>query len=311
MIFVICNMKKYRIISFLTALLILLSSCSGSNNADTVGETDKKSEDSTAELTSDDMTTDVRSETDIVTEPITAPVTEPVTEPITAPVTEPVTEPIIEPERFEYKTDISAYEKYIDPEDRDAYIVLVNADNPLDKDYVPQELTDLKDTEKGRTTQQMVLTAAKALEALIIEAKANDCKNVVVLSGYRSYARQEYLFNKYTNNEMEKDGSLTREEAEAIVVKDTCRAGTSEHQTGLCTDICSLKQEFGDTYEAKWLAENCYKFGFILRFPEDKTDITNIIYEPWHFRFVGRYHAERIYKLGMCLEEYTEYLKQN
>ena len=67
-------------------------------------------------------------------------------------------------------------------------------------------------------------------------------------------------------------------------------------------------KDFAASEAGKWLQENCYKFGFVLRFPEDKTDITGILYESWHFRYVGRYHATRMKELGMCLEEYVEYL---
>ena len=96
------------------------------------------------------------------------------------------------------------------------------------------------------------------------------------------------------------------EEKAATIV---ARPGTSEHQTGLAADMhnmASAEQSFGETEAAKWLAANAYKFGFILRYEEDKQDITKIIYEPWHFRYVGRYHATRIYESGMCFEEYLE-----
>ena len=73
-------------------------------------------------------------------------------------------------------------------------------------------------------------------------------------------------------------------------------------------NLPSAEQSFAQKPEAKWLAENCYRFGFILRYPEDKQSITNIIYEPWHFRFVGREAATEMHEKGMCLEEYVEYL---
>ena len=88
--------------------------------------------------------------------------------------------------------------------------------------------------------------------------------------------------------------------------------GASEHQTGLTADIHTLSSaslKFAGTPAAVWLEENAQYFGFILRYPEDKTEITGIMYEPWHFRFVGRYHAMRITELGMCLEEYMKYLE--
>ena len=110
---------------------------------------------------------------------------------------------------------------------------------------------------------------------------------------------------------MKNHPTWTREQAEEKVLTFSCRAGTSEHQLGLSIDMHNLPSadvSFGKKPAAKWMAENCWKFGFILRFPEDKVNVTKISYEPWHFRYVGRYHAWRMYTLGMCLEEYTEYL---
>ena len=83
--------------------------------------------------------------------------------------------------------------------------------------------------------------------------------------------------------------------------------GTSEHQSGLCCDLHNLpsaSQAFANTEEYRWLLQNCAKFGFILRYPKDKTDITKIMFEPWHYRYVGRYHAQIIMSEGLCLEEY-------
>lgn len=223
-----------------------------------------------------------------------------------------------------FKADLSAYEQYMNPtgDARDAYLLLVNPDNSLAASDVPKDLVEVKSTRKdGRATQKLREYAAKALEALMLEADA--CGMVrtntpsgyplSVMSAYRTYEYQGQLFNGYVNNEMAKRG-ITRAQAEAIVVTYSCRPGTSEHQTGLCVDMHTLSaanEAFKNQEEAKWLADNCHKFGFILRFPEDKTEITKITYEPWHFRYVGRYHATRMKDLGMCLEEYVEYLAKN
>ena len=86
--------------------------------------------------------------------------------------------------------------------------------------------------------------------------------------------------------------------------------GTSEHQSGLCVDMhnqIDTDSSFNGTPAALWLADNCYRFGFVLRFPEDKQEITGITFESWHFRFVGRDVATEMHELGMCLEEYLEY----
>lgn len=207
-----------------------------------------------------------------------------------------------------FLTDLSAYEEYMNPADRDGYLILVNNDNTLDETYLPTDLTDLVDTRKdGRNVQKMRLYAAKSLEALYIEMRAAGYKDVSVTSAYRSYAYQNSLFNTYTNNEMKKNPSLTLAQAQAITATYSAQPGTSEHQTGLCCDMHNLGAAdvaFAKKEAYTWLKDNAWKFGFILRFPEGKEDITNISFEPWHYRFVGRYHAKAIYDSGLCLEEY-------
>ena len=136
-------------------------------------------------------------------------------------------------------------------------------------------------------------------------------KDMWVTSGYRSYDYQVRLYNSYVTQEMNENPKLTKAEAEAIVDTYSARAGTSEHQTGLCADLHNLSsasQKFAKEEAYAWLCENAWKFGFILRFPEDKTDITGYSFEPWHWRYVGRYHAYKIWSANLCLEEYLETL---
>ncbi len=208
-----------------------------------------------------------------------------------------------------FVADLEDYEIYMNPANRDEYLVLINTKNPLANDYVPSDLVDVVDTRKdGRATQKMRLYAEKALEAMFIELRANGFDDVSVTSAYRSYAQQESNFN----NRMASYSSMTREEAYAKTATIIAIPGTSEHQSGLCADLHNLSSAltiFAEEEAAKWLAANCHKFGFILRYPEDKTDITGIIFEPWHFRYVGRYHATKIMEAGLCLEEYFETLK--
>lgn len=124
-------------------------------------------------------------------------------------------------------------------------------------------------------------------------AAANDGVKLEIVSGYRSYETQERIYNKY----VAKDGKANADTYSA-------RPGTSEHQTGLAMDLNSLSTSFGETKEGKWLAENCCKYGFIIRYPEGKQNITGYIYEPWHVRYVGTDKATAIYESGLCLEEY-------
>ncbi len=206
----------------------------------------------------------------------------------------------------EFKSDLSAYEQYMAPADRDGYLLLVNSDHPLESTFVPAELTDLVDTRGDRAAQQMTKTAALALEAMYIEMRANGYGDVSVTSAYRSYQRQEEIFNMYLNQNLA--AGYDYDTAYAMVASDTALPGKSEHQSGLCCDmhnLSSASQAFKNQPVYTWLTENCHKFGFILRFPEDKEDVTKIIFEPWHYRFVGRYHASFIHAAGLALEEYV------
>ncbi len=224
-----------------------------------------------------------------------------------------------------FKADLSAFERYMNPtgSERDAYLLLVNPQNPLGAEDDPVDLIEVSATRQdGRNPQKMRETAAKALEAMFIEADSLGHINnstgyaLSVTSAFRSYSYQEYLFNSYVEQEMAADPSLSRAQAEAIVEQYSCRAGMSEHQSGLCADLhnqasasSSHPEHFANTPEGKWITENCWKFGFVLRFPADKTEVTGIKYESWHFRYVGRYHAYRMTEMGLCLEEYVQYLQ--
>lgn len=198
--------------------------------------------------------------------------------------------------------------------------------------------------EHYKSGQQLNATALQALTAMFLEAKAEGIPDLYSTSAYRSYAYQITVFNRNVDKtngyRCESCGAewigksnvcpdcgvksatlreVTKAEKEDNVATYSCRPGTSDHQTGLALDIIQsslpsrfgeLIQEFGETKAGKWLAENSWKFGFVLRFPADKEDVTGIIYEPWHFRFVGREHAARMTEMGLCLEEYVEYLEQ-
>ena len=220
-----------------------------------------------------------------------------------------------------FESDLSAYEEYMNPAGDD-YLLLVNVDSPLSADYDPDDLVDVKATrDDGRDAQKMRRTAEMALEALFMEAEkegilySNDGIVLSVTSAYRSYASQSSIFNSYVKETMDADPSLSREEAERKVMTYSCRPGTSEHQSGLCCDMHNfpaasvsngMREKFAESKAGKWLVEKSAKFGFVLRFPADKTDVTGIEYESWHFRFVGRYHAMQMQERGLCLEEYLQ-----
>lgn len=141
--------------------------------------------------------------------------------------------------------------------------------------------------------------AVEKLHEMIQAAKEEIGKNMMSVSGFRTYEYQKGLYNNY----VARDG---KEKAD----KYSAQPGYSEHQTGLAFDIGGEEQKywvndsFADTAEAGWLSENAHKYGFILRYPKGKTDITGYKYEPWHFRYVGVEHATEIYENDLTLEEY-------
>ncbi|MFD2680551.1 M15 family metallopeptidase [Bacillus seohaeanensis] len=157
-----------------------------------------------------------------------------------------------------------------------------------------------QDLEKAYIRQD----AATALENMFAEAKKQNIE-LVAVSGYRSYDYQEMLLER----EIQQFG---KEKA----VKAVAPPGQSEHQSGLAMDISSESNDFqidiafGQTVEGKWLSANAHKFGFILRYPEDKVDITLYQYEPWHFRYVGKEAAKVIYENEWTLEEYFQNVKE-
>lgn len=211
-----------------------------------------------------------------------------------------------------YSTDLTAFEKYIDPADASEYLLLVSPAHPLPSDYKPDDLIHIKDIRSDRPDYISYLReyAEKALEAFLEEGRAYGIDDVRVTNGYRSYAIQSSWFNQYLKEERAKHPDWTEEQVYAYVASYSNPPGTSEHQSGLCVDMhnqWTTDNSFDNTPAAIWLAENCYRFGFILRYPKDKTDITGIIHESWHFRYVGRTAATEMHELGMCLEEYLEY----
>lgn len=114
-----------------------------------------------------------------------------------------------------------------------------------------------------------------------------------LVSGYRSYNTQYNLYNNYV-----------KINGQAKADTFSARPGHSEHQTGLAFDVGSTKGSFANTYESKWLAENCHLYGFIIRYPKGKTNITGYIYEPWHVRYLGVENATKVKNSGLTLEEY-------
>lgn len=211
---------------------------------------------------------------------------------------------------LEYPSDITDYSKYINS--TNSYIfTLVNKETPIDEDFEPANLVVIP-SQYSRKDKEIYLeaTAMKALEAMLKAMKLEGVDDVYVQSSYRSHNYQSILFNTYVENEMNNGLS----EAQAIIKanKYSARPEHSEHRTGLCVDfttssIYGAVDDIFETTEAfDWLVDNSWKYGFTLRYPEDKTNITGYQYESWHYRFVGLERAAIMYQTGLCYEEYLE-----
>lgn len=184
----------------------------------------------------------------------------------------------------------------------DGLLLLVNPWTPLPEDFVPGELVPVQND------QAVDARAYPDLQNMLGDMSEAGL-SPLICSSYRSQERQQELYDNKVLRVMDEGASL--EEAQAEAARWVALPGTSEHQTGLAVDIVSLSNQMLDetqesTPEFQWLAENAWKYGFILRYPNDKSEKTGIAYEPWHFRFVGKEAAEEMHDLGLCLEEYLE-----
>lgn len=194
----------------------------------------------------------------------------------------------------EESADISAFDR------EDWKIMLINKQHPIPEDY---EFT-LATIKGSMKCDERIIPE---LQQMMQEAK-KDGVTLVIRSPYRDYERQIYLFNRKVKGYMKKKMSYLesyRTTAQAVTIP-----GASEHQAGLALDITSdsystLTQGFAETQAGQWLAEHSYEYGFILRYPEGKEDITGISFEPWHFRYVGKTAAKYMYDHDLTLEEFT------
>jgi len=180
-------------------------------------------------------------------------------------------------------------------------LVLVNDKHPMEEGYVPE----LVEVAEDRYLDARIADAAREMLA---DAKAAGL-GVYNGSFYRSYDDQARIFNYSMENE--KRSGVSYWKAYQEVALYVAEPGTSEHALGLAMDLTSnvyveLDEGQERTAEYKWFKENCYKYGFILRYPPDTTEITGIAYEPWHYRYVGVEDATKITELGITLEEYLE-----
>lgn len=178
-------------------------------------------------------------------------------------------------------------------------LILVNPWTPLPEDY-QVTLTALKN---GHSVDERCYPDLQAMMDACREAGLHP----VICSSYRTQEKQTRLYNNQVDKLVGR--GYARTDAEAEAGKAVAVPGTSEHQLGLAVDIVdlsnqNLNESQEDTAVQKWLMEHSWEYGFILRYPNDKSDVTGIIYEPWHYRYVGREAARDIREQGVCLEEY-------
>lgn len=262
--------------ALILAAVMALSACSffgGHPNSTTSPITEPTVENTVGQTTERETETTVP-----VTEATTERITERVTERITERATDTPTQKASSGEVIDKGVTSKGFK--ITEKDGITYIdgiMVVNKTYSLPSDYGPGKLT--ADCQAAFNEMQ--------------QSAAEDGCTLYVSSGFRSYSLQKSLYERYCA----RDGK-------AAADRYSARPGNSEHQTGYAIDLNTIAYSFANTAEGKWVAANCYKYGFILRYPEDKETQTGYRYEPWHIRYVGISLASDIYNSGLCLEEY-------
>ncbi|KAF0091153.1 MAG: serine-type D-Ala-D-Ala carboxypeptidase [Fusobacteria bacterium] len=193
----------------------------------------------------------------------------------------------------------------------DGYLGLVNRDNPLPEDYEPTDLVNMNTLKSITAYGTNTYLREEAAQAL---AKMYNENNIgyAMTSGFRTYLMQTQLFNEKVAANI--STGMTEEQAKENASTVVAIPGTSEHQIGLAVDFSIpgvvLTEEFKNTVPGKWLSENSYKYGFVLRYTKEQTAITNIIFEPWHFRYIGFPHSEILFKEGIVFDTYIKILRE-
>ena len=192
------------------------------------------------------------------------------------------------------------------------YLLLVNRDNKLDKNFAPTDLVEIADVipesilkvkYKGTRANRV---ATEALYRMLEDAVDEGIGDWQVSSAYRGYSDQQALVDQSVNKYKKNNPDWSRERCLSANYQTVAPAGTSEHMTGLAFDITVPGVSFTGTKQQKWLHEHCYEYGFVVRFTEDKQSKTGFIAESWHFRYVGVQAAQVMVYNNWCLEEYVE-----
>ena len=192
------------------------------------------------------------------------------------------------------------------------YLLLVNRENKLDKNYAPTDLVEIADVipesilkvkYKGTRGNRV---AVEALGRMLEDAVEDGIGDWQVSSAYRGYSDQQALVDQSVNKYKKNNPDWSRDRCLSATYQTVAPAGTSEHMTGLAFDITVPGVSFTGTKQQKWLHEHCYEYGFVVRFTEDKQAKTGFLAESWHFRYVGVQAAQVMVYNNWCLEEYVE-----
>ena len=194
------------------------------------------------------------------------------------------------------------------------FLLLVNRDLPLNANYVPMDLVVIENVLSDDIVKvkykgtQANRTAVEALGQMLSAAIADGVDNFQISSAYRTYADQQQLVENSVADYQGRNPSWSRDRCLSATYQTVAPAGTSEHQTGLAFDITVPGVSFSGTEQQKWLHAHCVDYGFVVRFTEEKQDITGFLAESWHFRYVGVEAAALMTRNNWCLEEYVEHM---
>lgn len=200
-------------------------------------------------------------------------------------------------EKLQYPEQTAAF----DGREDDWRLLLVNPQKMLPKSFS----IELKKLKNGQSVDERIYPD---LQEMMDAARAAGL-SPLICSSYRTGEKQQRLYERKVREYLRKGYAEKRAGEEAA--KWVAVPGTSEHQTGLAVDIVAesyqmLDERQEETEEQQWLLENAWKYGFVLRYPKNNSEITGVNYEPWHYRYVGKEAAREMYEEGMCLEEYLE-----
>ncbi len=191
--------------------------------------------------------------------------------------------------------------------------MLVNKEYTVGEDFVPADLISLNALCEGTAIRvkyedtRAVREAAEALIRMLEDAAEEGLKKWQISAAWRSYTDQERMLNRKINSYLQKHSRWSRSKARSAALKTVAPPGASEHHLGLAFDInVRGAAAFSSTRQYTWLKKNCWRYGFILRYPKEKEKITGYTAEAWHYRYVGEAHALRIREEGLVLEEYLQ-----